>query len=143
MASNGAATPAGHTGSTPRKPRPFCARVAGVGVSCWRGSLDRLSHSSREVAYLAVFSRRRNSSKDRKRLAPSPSCAIYLSTGVSREERSMAQRYRAGFVAALLISGLAVSSPAMAANIVLDPGFEQGDDLAPWVANPFSGGIAP
>jgi len=55
----------------------------------------------------------------------------------------MAQRYRAGFVAALLISGLAVSSPAMASNIVLDPGFEQGDDLAPWVANPFSGGIAP
>jgi PEP-CTERM motif len=49
----------------------------------------------------------------------------------------MAQRYRAGFVAALLISGLAVSSPAMASNIVLNPGFET-DDLAPWVANPSS-----
>jgi hypothetical protein len=81
-----------------------------------------------------------NSSKDRKRLAPSPSCAIYPSTGVSREERSMAQRYRAGFVAALLISGLAVSSPAMASNIVLNPGFET-DALAPWVANPSSNGL--
>jgi len=52
----------------------------------------------------------------------------------------MAQRYRAGFVAALLISGLAVSSPAMASNIVLNPGFET-DDLAPWVANPSSNGL--
>ena len=49
----------------------------------------------------------------------------------------MAQRYRAGFVAALLISGLAVSSPAMASNIVLNPGFET-DAFAPWVANPSS-----
>ena len=52
----------------------------------------------------------------------------------------MAQRYRAGFVAALLISGLAVSSPAMASNIVLNPGFET-DDLAPRVANPSSNGL--
>ena len=42
-----------------------------------------------------------------------------------------------GFVAALLISALAVSSPAMASNIVLNPGFET-DALAPWVANPSS-----
>jgi PEP-CTERM motif-containing protein len=52
----------------------------------------------------------------------------------------MAQRYRAGFVAALLISGLAVCSPAMASNIVLNPGFET-DDLAPWVANPSSSSV--
>ena len=49
----------------------------------------------------------------------------------------MAQRYRVGFVAALLISALAVSSPAMASNIVLNPGFET-DAFAPWVANPSS-----
>src|SRR5438552_3325386 len=49
----------------------------------------------------------------------------------------MAQRYRAGFVAALLISALAASSPAMASNIVLNPGFET-DAFAPWVANPSS-----
>ncbi len=52
----------------------------------------------------------------------------------------MAQRYRVGFVAALLISALAVSSPAMASNIVLNPGFET-DALAPWVANPSSSGL--
>jgi hypothetical protein len=46
----------------------------------------------------------------------------------------MAQRYRVGFVAALFISALAVSSPALASNIVLNPGFET-DDLAPWVGN--------
>jgi len=50
----------------------------------------------------------------------------------------MVQRSRVGFVAALLISALAVSSPAMASNIVLNPGFENGDALAPWVVNPFS-----
>jgi hypothetical protein len=49
----------------------------------------------------------------------------------------MAQRSRVGFGAALLISALAVSSPAMASNIVLNPGFET-DSLVPWVANPFS-----
>jgi hypothetical protein len=49
----------------------------------------------------------------------------------------MAQRYRVGFVAALLISALAVSSRAMASNIVLNPGFET-DAFAPWVANPSS-----
>ena len=46
----------------------------------------------------------------------------------------MSQRYRVGFVAALFISALAFSSPAMATNIVLNPGFET-DDLAPWVGN--------
>jgi hypothetical protein len=50
----------------------------------------------------------------------------------------MAQRYRVWFVAALLISALAFSSPAMATNIVVNPGFET-DDLAPWVGNPASG----
>ena len=54
----------------------------------------------------------------------------------------MVQRYRVGFVAALLISALGVSSPAMASNIVLNPGFET-DALAPWVANPSSGGSTP
>jgi hypothetical protein len=39
--------------------------------------------------------------------------------------------------AALLISAVAVSSPAMASNIVLNPGFET-DALAPWVGNPSS-----
>lgn len=53
----------------------------------------------------------------------------------------MSQRYRVGFVAALFISALAFSAPAMATNIVLNPGFET-DDLAPWVANP-SGGFLP
>jgi hypothetical protein len=50
----------------------------------------------------------------------------------------MSQRFRVGFVAALLISALAVSSPAVASNIVLNPGFENGDALAPWVVNPSS-----
>ena len=49
----------------------------------------------------------------------------------------MAQRSRVGFVSALLIFVVAVSSPALAANIVLNPGFET-DALAPWVANPSS-----
>lgn len=49
----------------------------------------------------------------------------------------MSQRCRVGFVAALLISALAVSSPAMASNIVINPSFETGD-FAPWVANPSS-----
>jgi hypothetical protein len=55
----------------------------------------------------------------------------------------MSQRYRVGFVAALFISALAFGAPAMAANIVLNPGFET-DALAPWwVANPFSDGSTP
>jgi len=52
----------------------------------------------------------------------------------------MAQRYRVGFVGALLISALACSSPAMASSIVLNPGFET-DELAPWVGNPSSSGL--
>jgi len=50
----------------------------------------------------------------------------------------MAQRSRVGFVAALLICALAVSSPAIASNIVVNPGFESGDAFAPWVLNPSS-----
>jgi hypothetical protein len=46
----------------------------------------------------------------------------------------MAQRSRVGFVAALVIAALAVSSPAIASNIVINPGFET-DAFAPWVAN--------
>ncbi len=52
----------------------------------------------------------------------------------------MSHRFRAGFVAAFLISALAVSSPAMASNIVINPGFET-DALAPWVGNPSSSGL--
>ena len=46
----------------------------------------------------------------------------------------MGRRYSVWFVTALLISAVAVSSPAMASNIVLNSGFET-DDFAPWVAN--------
>jgi len=52
----------------------------------------------------------------------------------------MAHRYRVGFVAALFISALAVSAPAVAGNIVLNPGFET-DALAPWVGNPSSNSL--